>query len=202
MLLAVKVANAQTAIGAFEGEGLEGSWRVVTRSPCTADELVALVAPFLDARGFPVPDRAILCSVVPALTQPWVEALRRLTGARALVVGPGLKSGIAMGYKDPAQLGADRVACAVAARELVGAPVVVADFDAALSLTVVGEDGTLLGGAIAPGFGVSLEALRDSAAQLPEVDVKMPRRVIARTTADAIRAGVVYGEAARLDGLV
>ncbi|MBQ9004650.1 MAG: type III pantothenate kinase [Eggerthellaceae bacterium] len=201
MLLAVKVANAETAIGVFDGGELAGSWNVTTRSPSTADELGQVVAPFLDACGAQAPDQAILCSVVPALTEPWACALRGIAGSRSRVVGPGLKTGIAVGYKDPAQLGADRVACAVAARELAGAPVVVADFDAALTLTVVGADGTLLGGPISPGIGPSLEALHESAAQLPEVGVKMPKRVIARTTADAICAGVVHGEAARLDGL-
>ena len=202
MLLAVKVANAQTAVGVFDGDELVTSWEVTTRSPSTADELGQAVELFLAARDLPMPNQAILCSVVPAITDVWARALRQLAGERPLVVGPGLKSGIAMGYKDPGQLGADRVACAVAARGLAGAPVVVADFDAAISLTVVGEDGSLLGGAIAPGLDVSLEALRESAAQLPEVGMKMPRAVIARTTADAIRAGVVFGEAARLDGLI
>ena len=195
MLVAVKVANAETAIGVFDDGELVALWNVTTRSPSTADELGQVVVPFLAASGVQAPDQAILCSVVPALTEPWLCALKRVAGTRP-------KTGIAMGYKDPAQLGADRVACAVAARELMGAPAVVADFDAALTLTVVGADGTLLGGPIAPGIGTSLEALRESAAQLPEVGVKMPKRAIARTTSDAICAGVVLGEAARLDGLV
>ena len=202
MLLAVKVANAQTAIGVFDGETLVASWTLTTHVPSTPDELAQAARSLFASKKLGEPDQAILCSVVPALTQSWVAALERLAGGRPLVVGPGLKSGISMGYKDPGQLGADRVACAVAARELVGAPVVVADFDAAISLSVVGENGTLLGGAIAPGLDVSLEALRGSAAQLPEVEMKIPQRVIGRTTADAIRAGVVFGEAARLDGLI
>lgn len=202
MLLAVKVANAETLIGVFGTDELMGSFAMTTRCPSTADELAQAAELFLQARDFPTPDQAILCSVVPALTHEWRVALKRVAAAHPLVVGPGCKSGIAMGYKDPGQLGADRVACAVAARELYGAPVIVADFDAAVSLTVVAQDGTLLGGPIAPGLDASLGALRDSAALLPEVDLKVPRQVIARTTADAIRAGVVFGEAARLDGLV
>ena len=131
-----------------------------------------------------------------------MHALRAISGSRPLAVGPGLKSGIAMGYKDPAQLGADRVVNAVAARALFGSPVIVADFGTATSLTVVGRDGEIEGGVIAPGLQTSLVALCDSAAQLAEVSMQLPRKVVGRTTADAIRTGVLFGEAARVDGLV
>lgn len=202
VLLAVKVGNAETAMGLFDGDELLGTWAVSTDRARTVDEAQLDIQAFLDTRGLPAPDEAIICSVVPASTETWIDALHAVCRARPLVVGPGLKSGIAMGYKDPAQLGSDRVVNAVAARALFGSPVIVADFGTATSLTVVDSGGRIAGGVIAPGLRTSLEALCDSAAQLAEVGMEMPRSVVGRTTADAIRSGVLLGEAARVDGLV
>ena len=201
-LLAVEVSNAETQLGLFSGDALLGTWSATTRSPSTPNELEWIARTFLAARDLPTPESSILCSVVPALTGAWTEALSEVVGRTPLVVGPGVKNGMRMGYKDPGQMGADRVAYVVAAKELVGAPVIVAAFDTATSLSVVGDDGAFLGGAIAPGLRVSLDALSDSAAQLTEVGMRIPKRVIGRTTADAIQSGTVFGEAARLDGLV
>lgn len=201
-LLAVSVGNSETTMGLFEGDALLGQFSASANAAITADEAQQAVWSFLAMRDLPEPGASILCSVVPSLTSTWASALQSLTGRRPLVVGPGLKSGIAMGYKDPAQVGADRVAAAVAARELFGSPVIVVDFGTATSFTVVDEKGALLGGAIAPGAQVGMEALSDTAAQLAETDLVAPRQAIGRSTAEAIRSGVVLGEAARADGLV
>lgn len=204
MLLTVKVTNAETLLGVFDGDELCALRSEVTRTPRTADELGDSIDACLMHGGLDYPDLdgAVLCSVVPTLTAEWRRALADATGERPVVVGPGAKSGIAMQYKDPAQMGADRVADAVGARELVGAPVVVVEFDAVTAFSVVNKEGAFAGGLIAPGVGSSLDALYASAAQLPEVSMRRPRHVIARTTADAICAGAVLGEAARIDGLV
>ena len=201
-VLAVTVANAETTMGLFAGDELLATWGVSTNANITADEALQCFWSFLNVKDLPTPDDAIMCSVVPALTTAWSEALASLSGRRALVVGPGLKSGIAMDYKDPGQVGGDRVACAVAAKALYGSPALVVDFGAATTFTVVSEKGSLAGGAIAPGLRVSMEALSETAAQLTETDLKAPAHVVGRTTLDAVRAGVVLGEAAKVDGLV
>lgn len=202
IVLAVTIENAETTMGLFAGDELLATWGVSTSANITADEAMQCAWTFLSLKDLPTPEDAIMCSVVPSSTEPWREALAQLCGKRALVVGPGLKSGIAMDYKDPGQVGGDRVACAVAAKAAFGAPVIVVDFGAATTFTVVGEKGSLAGGAIAPGLRVSMEALSVNAAQLTETDLRAPEQAVGRTTLDAIRAGVVLGEAARTDGLV
>lgn len=204
MLLTVKVTNAETLLGVFDGAQLCAVRSEVTRTPRTADELEDSIDACLDRGDIDYDDLqgSALCSVVPTLTREWKHALGRVTGQRPIVVGPGAKSGIAMQYKDPAQMGADRVADVVGARELVGFPVVVVEFDAVTAFSVVNDKGAFAGGLIAPGVSSSLDALYASAAQLPEITMRRPKQAIARTTADAIRAGAVLGEAARIDGLV
>ena len=201
-VLAVTVANTETTMGMFAGNELLATWSVSTNANITADEALQCIWSFMGVKDLPTPHDSIMCSVVPALTAAWSESLALLSGHRALVVGPGLKSGIAMDYKDPGQVGGDRVACAVAAKAAFGAPVIVVDFGAATTFTVVGEKGSRAGGAIAPGLRVSMEALSVSAAQLTETDLRAPAQAVGRTTLDAVRAGVVLGEAARADGLV
>ncbi|MBQ9044125.1 MAG: type III pantothenate kinase [Eggerthellaceae bacterium] len=201
-VLAVTIENAETTLGLFAGDELLSTWSVSTSANITADEAMQCAWTFLNVKDLPAPDDAIMCSVVPALTAAWSEALATLSGKRALIVGPGLKSGIAMDYKDPGQVGGDRVACAVAAKAIFGAPVIVVDFGAATTFTVVGEKGSLAGGAIAPGLRVSMEALSGAAAQLTETDLQAPTQVVGRTTLDAVRAGIVLGETAKVDGLV
>ena len=201
-VLAVAVQNTETAMGLFADGELLATWNVSTNVNITSDEAIQCAWTFLNVKDLPTPDDAIMCSVVPTLTAAWSEALASLCGHRALVVGPGLKSGIAMDYKDPGQVGGDRVACAVAAKALYGTPAIVVDFGAATTFTVISEKGSLAGGAIAPGLRVSMEALSETAAQLTETDLRAPAQVVGRTTLDAMRAGVVLGEAAKVNGLV
>ncbi len=201
-LLAVNISNEETELGLFQGNTLLGTWSFVTRTPSTKDELTLAVASFLNTRDLPFPTASIICSVVPLLTHVWEETLYDLIDSRPLVVGPGLKSGLAMQYKDPAQVGADRVVCAVAARELFGAPVIVADFGVTTTLSVVTREGAFAGGAIAPGIGIAVSALSEHAAQLSEVSLALPKSAIGRTTAEAIRSGIILGETVRVDGLV
>lgn len=201
-LLTLKVTNGQIDMGVFSGEELLGRWSGSSAASLMADEASQTIDAFLSLRDLPDPDEAILCSVVPPATYSWVRAAEELTGSRPLIVGPGLKSGIAVRYKDPGQAGVDRVCNAVAARFLYGAPCIVADFGSTTNLVVVDDKGAFAGGAIAPGLGVSMEALNLAAAQLPGASVRIPERVVARSTAESVQVGVVLGEAKRLDGLV
>lgn len=206
-VLAVMVGNAVTEAGLFADGQLVASWQMGTAARLTADEarlqLRGAMVAFAPA-GWLEGDAAhvILGSVVPALTQPWRQALEAETGQRVLVMGPRLKTGIAIACKNPAEVGADRVADAVAARAVAGAPAVVVHLEAATAITAVDAAGALAGGVIAPGFEASSATLAHVAARLPEVEAQVPRQVVGKTTQEAIASGVFWGEVARIDGLV
>ncbi|WP_241156582.1 MULTISPECIES: type III pantothenate kinase [unclassified Adlercreutzia] len=148
------------------------------------------------------PRDGIVSSVVPPLTDVWVEAASRLCGRAPLVVGPGLKTGLKMSYSDPGEVGADRVADMVAAKELYGAPAVVVDLGTTTNIEVLDARSAFAGGIIAPGLRLSAEALATAAARLPMVEVKAPASVVGRSTREAMQAGIVMGEVARIDGLI
>jgi type III pantothenate kinase len=144
----------------------------------------------------------VIASVVPALTAAYEDLAMRLTGQRPLVIGPGLKTGLAIAYENPREVGADRIVNAIAAVDSSGAPVIVVDFGTATTLDVVDTSGAYLGGAIAPGIETSAEALFRRAARLSAVDLEPPARVVGRNTRESVQAGLLLGEAARVDGLV
>ena len=158
---------------------------------------------FLRVRGYDAQVRdAIVASVVPGLTDAWVEALSALCGIRPLVVGPGLKSGLKLHLNSPADFGADRVADCVAAKQLYGFPLIVVDFGTATTLEVIDDAGVVQGGLIAPGLRLAARAVADAAAQLPVIGLHTPRTIIGKSTRDAMQAGIVIGEVARIDGLI
>lgn len=201
-LLAVDVGNTVTKFGVFAADELAGTWEVTTSERCTADEAWAQAACAIDMLGAPEPASAILSCVVPSLAEVWRSALGKLCGARPYVVGPGLKTGICMRYDDPSEVGSDRVADAVAARETYGAPVVVVDLGTTTNIEVVDESGAFAGGIIAPGVALGARSLTAAAARLPMIELRAPERVIGRSTRSAMQSGVVLGEAARIDGLL
>lgn len=214
-ILAVMVENAVTEFGLFEGDELVASWRLSTPACLTVDEARLQLASGLQRfaaavcggcgaaeAGLPQGATAVLGSVVPALTEVWRDALAAETGQRVLVMGPRLKTGMAIASKNPGEVGADRVADAVAARAMVGAPAVVVHLEAATAITVVDAKGALAGGVIAPGFEASSATLAQVAARLPEVEAVVPKNVMGKTTQEAIASGVFWGEVARIDGLV
>ena len=201
-LLAVDVGNTTTRLGLFEGSELTGTWELTTPERLTADEASAQVAQALRMMGAGDPDEAILACVVPTLADAWRKALGRACGSRPLVVGPGLRSGVRMRYDDPSEVGADRVADAVAAREAYGAPVVVVDLGTTTNFEVVDAEGAFAGGIIAPGVALGARSLSAAAARLPMIELRAPASVIGRNTRAAMQSGVVLGEVARTDGLV
>ena len=203
LILVVDVGNSVTNLGlACEG-GLSCSWSVTTPERLTADEALLCVTSFLQVRGCDAHVRdAIVASVVPGLTDAWVEALRALCGVRPLVVGPGLKSGLKLHLNSPTDFGADRVADCVAAKQLYGYPIIVVDFGTATTLEVIDDAGAVQGGLIAPGLRLAARAVADAAAQLPVIGLHAPRNVIGKSTRDAMQAGIVIGEVARIDGLI
>ena len=204
MLLVVDVGNTQTHFGAFEGSELVQHWRFATVRDETADELGAKLANLLALRGMGFSDLAasIVSSTVPQLGAEWRVAGERYLGHETLVVGPGIRTGMPIRYENPREIGADRLVNAVAAYDRVGDACVVVDFGTAITFDPVSKTGEYLGGIIAPGVEISIEALTERAAALPKVDLVEPRTLIGKTTVDGIRSGVIYGFAGLVDAIV
>ena len=204
MLLAVDVGNTQTVFGLFDGPRLAEHWRVATEGERTADELGALVARLLELRdrGFEEITGVCLASTVPPLVRAYTEFAERYAEAPLLVVGPGTKTGVPVRYDDPREVGPDRVVNAVAARERYGAPCIVVDFGTSTNFDAVSAAGEYVGGVLAPGIEVSMEALFARAARLTKVDYQAPERTIGTSTVAALQSGVVFGFAGQVDGIV
>ena len=199
MLLAIDCGNTQTVFGLFDGERLREQFRVATDRAHTGDELAVLLRAFLDLSAL---DGIVLCSSVPQLVREYQAFADRWTGAELLVLGPGVSTGMPIRYDDPREVGPDRIANAVAARERHGAPAIVVDFGTSTNFDVVSPEGAYVGGVLAPGIEVSMEALFARAARLVKVDYVEPPQVIGKTTAGALQSGLVYGFAGQVDGIV
>jgi type III pantothenate kinase len=204
MLLALDVGNTQTHIGMFRGEELAEHWRLATVRETTGDELATLLANLLELRDLRLRDvdAVILSSVVPALTPEYELLADKYLSGAITVVGPGMRTGMAIKTERPQELGTDRLCNAVAAFDKVGGPCIVADFGTTINFDAVSGDGELLGAAIAPGVDISLEALHQRTAKLPKVDLGAPETAIGRDTVSAVRSGVVFGFAGSVDGIV
>jgi type III pantothenate kinase len=204
VLLVVDVGNTQTHLGAFRGTELVYDWRFATVRDSTADELGAALRALLALRdlAFADLDASILSSTVPQLRPEWTAMASRYLGHDMPVVGPGVRTGMPIRMDNPRELGADRLVNAVAAHEVLGGPCVVVDFGTAITYDCVSAGGEYLGGIIAPGVEISLEALTTRAAAIPKIDLTAPRTLIGKSTVDAIRSGVIFGFAAQVDGIV
>jgi len=204
VLFAVDVGNTQSVLGLFEDAELVGHWRISTNAALTGDELRLKAAGLLGLAGFSWGDidHVILASVVPRLTAAWEEVAEQGCDRAAMVVGPGLKTGMPIRYDNPHEVGADRIVNGVAAFERFGGPVIIVDFGTATTIDVISEDGAYLGGAIAPGVETSAEALFSKAARLSKVDLEAPDKAIGTNTRASVQAGLMLGEAAMVDGLV
>jgi type III pantothenate kinase len=204
MLLVVDVGNTQTHVGAYDGTRLVEHWRFATVRSSTADELGAALRNLLDLRGLRFGDleASIVSSTVPQLGPEWTAMAERYLGHPMLHVRPGLKTGMPIRLDAPHELGADRLVNAVAAYARVQACCIVVDFGTAITYDAVSDAGEYLGGIICPGVEISMEALTERAAQLHRIDLGEPRSLIGHSTVDAMRAGIVFGFAAQVDGLV
>jgi type III pantothenate kinase len=204
MLLAIDVGNTQHLIGLFEGDELLDHWRIATNAERTSDEHFVLIAQFLDLHGFS-PDEdvkgVVVSSVVPRVTAALRDMIERYFGFPALVLEPGIRTGMPILYDNPKEVGADRIANAIAAYERYGGPTIVVDFGTATTLDAISAKGEYLGGAIVPGIEISLDALVGRTAALRRVELVEPDRVIGRSTVESIQAGAVYGFTAQVDGL-
>jgi type III pantothenate kinase len=199
VLLAVDVGNTQTVYGLYDGERVADHRRVATEAQRTGDELAVLLSGFFDPEAV---DGLCVCSSVPSLVRAYEELADGWAHAPILVLGPGVRTGIQIRYDDPREVGPDRIANAVAASVRYGAPCIVVDFGTSTNFDVVSVEGEYIGGVLAPGIEISMDALFARAARLPRVDFSEPPSVVGKTTVAGLQSGLVYGFAGQVDGIV
>lgn len=200
-LLAIDVGNTNTVLGLFEGEDLVRSWRIKTDARSTADEMALIF------RGLLADEPAVtgiaLCSTVPAVLREMRQMLAAYhSDVPTVIVEPGTKTGVPVLTDNPKEVGADRIVNTIAAHRIYGGPCIVVDFGTSTNLDVVSAQGEFLGGALAPGVEISIEALAARAAQLRKVELVRPRSAIGKNTVEALQSGALYGFAGQVDGLV
>jgi type III pantothenate kinase len=204
MLLVIDVGNTNTVLGVFADTELRAHWRLTTKREQTADEYGILIRDLFDFGGLGHGDITgiMIASVVPPLNWLLEEMAQKYFGLKALFLGPGTRTGMAIHYDNPQEVGADRIANGVAAYEKYGGPCVVVDFGTAITFDAISKKGEYLGGVICPGLGVSADALFARAARLPRVEIREPDRVIGTNTVASIQSGLFYGAVGLLDGVL
>jgi type III pantothenate kinase len=206
MLLTIDVGNTNTVLGVFDGDEVIEHWRIATDPVRTADELAVIFQGLMDQSAmFAGPDISgiALCSTVPSVLHEMREMCRRYYGdVPAVIVEPGVKTGVPVRYDNPKEVGSDRITNAAAAVHLYGGPAIVVDFGTSTNFDAVSERGEFVGGALAPGIEISVDALSRRAAQLLKVELARPSRVIGKTTVEALQSGIIFGFAGQVEGIV
>lgn len=202
MLLCIDVGNTQTVLATFDGEALAHSWRIKTDGRATADELALTLRGLLAAEAVEITGVSA-CSTVPAVLHELRAMFTKYYAhVPVVVVEPGIRTGVPLAYNNPREVGTDRVMNTLAAFTLYGGPAIVVDFGTSTSFDVVGQRGDFLGGALAPGIEISVDALAARAAQLVKVELTRPPRAIGKNTVEAMQSGILYGFAGQVDGIV
>ncbi|ATW27067.1 type III pantothenate kinase [Candidatus Formimonas warabiya] len=204
MLLAIDAGNTNIVLGIYRDSTLISHWRVSTDRQKTADEYGILLKNLFDFQGHRFEDISAIAmaSVVPPLMSALANMSLEYFGIHPLIVGPGVKTGMPLKFDNPKEIGADRIVNAVAAYETYGGPLIVVDFGTATTFDVVTRQGEYIGGAIAPGIGISTEALFARAAKLPRVELVKPPCVITKNTINGMQAGIIFGFTGQVDGIV
>jgi type III pantothenate kinase len=214
VLLTIDVGNTQTVLGLYDPNsdhgdgaavGLVDHWRLSTDADRTSDEYSVVIRSLLETAGVDLEDDLTgiaICSGVPRILANLRDLVARYLPFGAVVIEPGVKTGMPILYDNPKEVGADRIANGIAAHDLYGGPTVVVDFGTGNNFDVISADGEFLGGAIAPGIEISLDALFGRAAQLRAIELVEPRSVVGKSTVESIQSGAVYGFAAMIDGMV
>jgi len=204
LLLVVDVGNTTTVFGVYRGDSLVESFRMSSESERTADEYGATLMPLFDLHGLDPKETegVMISSVVPPLHETLDRLAQRYFGRTPLFVEPGVKTGMVIRMDNPAEVGADRIVNAVAARERYGSPVVVVDFGTATTFDVVNAAGEYVGGIIAPGISISAEALFSHGSRLYRVDIRRPDQLVGKNTAGAMQSGIYYGYIGLVDGIL
>jgi len=203
MLLAIDIGNTNVVLGLYEGKTLKDSWRAATDPRRTADEYAVMIYDFLARRGYRIEqlNDCVISSVVPTLTPVFRELAHRYWAIDPLIVGIQVELGLKVLTDSPGEVGADRIVNSVAAKAIYGAPAIVIDFGTATTWDVISRDGDYIGGAIAPGVGISAEALASRAARLHRIELTFPPTAIGRSTDVAMRAGILFGYVGMVEGL-
>ncbi len=204
MLLTIDIGNTQTVLGLFQDDNLDHTWRIATYDTRTADELAVLITSLLAQHGGGTTVTGIsLCSTVPVALHEMRQMCTRFYGEiPVVVVEPGVRTGVPILTDNPKEVGSDRIVNSLAAATIYGGPAIVVDFGTATTFDAVSAKGEYLGGAIAPGVEISVEALGARGAQLRKVELARPRSVIGRNTVEALQSGILYGFAGQVDGIV
>ncbi|MBE6125962.1 MAG: type III pantothenate kinase [Erysipelotrichaceae bacterium] len=204
MLLTIDMGNSNIEIGLLDGSEVVLSERVATDLGKTASEYAVLIHSIFEIRNVNIDEieGGIISSVVPPLTYELRDAVKKVTGKTPLIVEPGIKTGMKIRIDDPRTLGADLLVGAVAAEKLFGAPAIIIDMGTATTVTVVDKNGNFVGGVVMPGVALSLNALSSGTSKLPKINLTAPKKVVCTTTEDCMSAGMVYGQASMLDGLI
>jgi type III pantothenate kinase len=204
VILVVDVGNTNIVIGLYQERTLTHHWRLSTNRSSTVDEYGVLISNLFQLAGVRAEQMkgVILSCVVPPLMNTLEQLFVKYVGMEALIVGPGIKTGLNIRYENPKEVGADRIVNAVAGIEHYGTPLVVVDFGTATTFDYIDASGAYLGGAIVPGIGISTEALYQRASKLPRIELTKPKTVIGRNTVAAMQAGIIYGYAGQVDGIV
>ncbi len=204
MLLAIDIGNTNVVLGVFDKDKLVENWRVGTKTQITPDEYAMIFKDLFNFAGldFKQIDGVIISTVVPPLLPVMIEMSRKYFRIEPMVVTHEIATGITIRYDNPKEIGADRIVNAASAYKLYGGPIIIVDFGTATTFCAVTGNGEYLGGAIAPGVKISAEALFQRAAKLPRVELSKPPRVIGSDTISAMQAGIIYGYAGLVDGIV
>jgi len=204
MLLVFDVGNSNIVLGVYEEDNLLYHWRISTDRQKTADEYGVLINSLFVHRGLGITEihAVIISSVVPPLMAPLTRMTQRYFGVDPMIVGPGMKTGMSIKYENPREVGADRIVNAIAAYEKHGGPLIIVDFGTATTFCAIAANGDYLGGAIAPGIGISTEALFQRAAKLPRIELVKPRTVICRNTVASMQSGIIFGFVGQVDEIV
>jgi type III pantothenate kinase len=204
MIFVFDVGNTNTVLGVYDGEELTHHWRIETNRNKTNDEYGMLIKSLFDFADLSLSDISgiIISSVVPPIMFALEKMCIRYFNLKPLVVGPGVKTGLNIKYDNPKEVGADRIVNAVAAIHKYGSPLIIVDFGTATTYCYITEDKQYLGGAIAPGIGISTEALYTRAAKLPRIEIVRPEGVVGRNTVSAMQSGILYGYVGQVEGIV
>lgn len=204
MILVIDVGNTNMTLGVYDGDKLEATFRMMTKTPRTSDEYGVMITQLLKNRGIDVEqlEGSIIASVVPEVMHSLTGGVVRYTNSTPLIVGPGVKTGIKIVTENPRAVGADRIVDAVAAYEKYGGPVLVLDFGTATTYDLVLEKGEFAAGITAPGIRISSEALWTNAAKLPNIEIKKPKSILAQETISSMQAGLMYGQIGQTEYII
>ncbi len=204
MILVLDVGNTNIVLGVYNNKALVHSWRISTDKHKTADEYgiqIRILFQYAEIEYRQI-NAVVISSVVPPIMPALEQMTEKYFGMKPLVVGPGVKTSMPIKYDNPREVGADRIVNAIAAIEIYGGPLIIVDFGTATTFCAISRQGEYLGGAIAPGVGISTEALVGKAAKLPRIELVKPRAVIGKTTIASMQSGIIYGIVGQVDGIV